>query len=623
MPDGTISNSPFNTVPSVKHVASQADEVESGLKEGVIETLPELSLDIDETELAQNIDKALNAAHSLHDDIKRVQDVNENYWLGHQVKRRYSEGRKVRPIENRQFFSLETLIPLTTDRPPEPVVFSEDKDVSFARAAEKVLVGKYQEDDTEAVFGEAVRHWGLSRLGVIKVVYDVETNDFKTINVRAQRLVLANRGVKSTDIPYIGELVEDTYADLIEKFPKKEEEINNFVFARAQVAEQIHPDTPITYWEFWTNEFVAWKLGDSILDSAVNPLYDFENPDMNFLAHPRKPYFFLNRILSLGKTGYDDTSYSEQTKGVQDAINKINFAVTDDLADRGTLVMSGDGISKANARKYSGGTNERLWVSKGRPGDVVDRLASKQINPATLAYKQDLANTSDDIWGTHGTTRGERGQSETATGRQLLKEGDTGRTQPISKALHRMAREVYEMQLQIIKLYWDEEKLTPFTDQKGGLSELIKFSGRSIKEGMRLRIVPGSMLPLDKFVQRNEAMELAGQGKIDDASLYEKLGWPKPLEAAKKLYLWQRVQEGALPPDVIYPGITQEIGQAMAQSDQVAQRMAGEPNVQDEVEGEEGGVVDQAQGVVDGAQAEQPNPDELAATLQENLAAIA
>lgn len=636
MADSTI----YNTTRSGGIVVKpQSDATEAGLQEGVLERLPELSLKIKDIELAGNIDRALELGRPLHDDVKKIQDQNEDYWLGFHVKRRFADTRKIRPVENRQFFSLETMVPIVTDRPPEPVVFSQDRDVEFARSLEKVLVGKYQEDETEVKLSTVVRLWALNRIGVLKLVFDIDTFDFKTVVVRPQRLVIANQGTSEGDLPYIGELVEEPYGDIIKKFPKRRGDIERFVMLRSAGVfggRNVPMDTPIKYWEFWTNEFVAWKLGSIILDKAPNPLYDFDNPDNNFLKHPIKPYFFLNQILTLGKTAYDDTTFSEQTKGIQDGINKINWAISDDLADRGVTVLSGDGISKSQAQKYRGESNERIWISRGQPSQVVDRIPPKVVSPSALAFKQDLANKSDDIWGTHGTIRGERGPTETATGRQLLKESDTGRTQPVSRALHHMMRRVYEAEIQVIKLYWGEEKMVAYLDPNSGLSELIKFSSASVREMMKVVVRPGSMLPQDKFVMRNEALELAGMGKIDDESLYERLGWPKPTEAAKRLYLFKQVEAGTLPADVLFPGVQEEIGRALAQSQQVGQRIATpEPNDEDETEGEAGlagvggqPIPGQTPGEIQAgvaAQAQPPDmasPDALSAALQRDLTAI-
>jgi len=238
------------------------------------------------------------------------------------------------------------------------------------------------------------------------------------------------------------------------------------------------------------------------------------------------------------------------------------------------------------------------------------------------------------MWGTHGTTRGERGQTETATGRQLLKEGDTGRTQPISRALHHMCRRIYEAEIQVIKLYWDEEKMVPYVDPNSGLSELIKFSAAGVRERMKVVVRPGTMLPLDKYVMRNEALELAGMGKIDDETLYQRLGWAKPTEAAKKLYLFKQVEAGVLPADVLFPGLQEEIGRALAQSQQIGQRMIQQPdpNSMDEIVGEgnaggqpiPGANGEDLQANV-AAQAQPPTPQspgDLSAILQRDLAAV-
>jgi len=548
-----------------------AEVSESLMSEGATEFIPAVDLDMDDAVLAQQIQDDIQNGMTLHNRMKRVQDINEQYWLGHHTKGMSTPGR-IAPIENRIFISAETIIPIITSKTPEPVVFLPPELKEFGELLQKVLIGKYEDDNEKVEFAIAVRHWWLYKVGVLKLVYNAQTNDFKTEHVRPQRLIFDPRGRTEDECRYIAEYVEDTMTELIAKFPNKEKEIRAYGFEKH--GGEIREDAIMGYWEYWTNENLIFRMDSLILDKGKNPLFDFEFQQNNYLLNPSKPYTLINRILSLGKSVYDDSSMVEQVKAMQDAINRLLKNVMDDLQDRGTIAATSDFISKDELSKYRGGTDDKLFGDGGGGKDIramMIRIPPKDINPNAMELKREMSLQSDSTMGTHATTRGERTGAETFRGRQLLKEGDTGRTEPVSDALDRAVTRATNLQIQAMKLYWDEEKYIPYSDNKG-LATLVKFKGSDIVQGVRVRIKPGSLLPKDKFVERNEALELSGQNRIDDETLYEKLGWANPGEAAEKLFLQKAVESGNLfqpgfldAAELLHPGIKQKVVERLQQ----------------------------------------------------------
>jgi len=63
----------------------------------------------------------------------------------------------------------------------------------------------------------------------------------------------------------------------------------------------------------------------------------------------------------------------------------------------------------------------------------------------------------------------------------------------------------------------------------------------------------GSLIPKDPMSEANEALTLAAGGLIDPVTMFDKLDFPDPLEAAKRLYTWQAA------PQLMFP----EVGQAV------------------------------------------------------------
>lgn len=545
--------------------------VESNLTDGSEDILSGYSLSIPDDELCDAIDDAIKNGSTMHDKMKQIQDINDIYYRGEQTvdeeEDYFDIDDKVRPIENRIFLSIETLIPIVTNRTPEPVLFTDSDNKEEVDALAKVLVGKYEEDNVRSEVRIATRNWSLYRLGLLKLVYDAQMEDFTTKHVRPQRCLFDPVGLTMHEMKYVIELISEPLGEVLTKFPDKKKEILAHL---GLMGDNTDMNTEVNYWEFWTNEIVCWKLGSIILEKSLNVFFDFETPENNFLRVPTKPYSELNRVFSLGNSIYDDTSLAEQVRSMQDGIDSIYKNVMEDLGDRGSLAATGDGISKEELAKIRNGTDDKLWFEGGTDiRQVMQRIDPKSVNPLSMPLKQEMSNQSDNIMGTHGSSRGEQGSQETYRGRQLLKDQDTGRTQPISDAIERMMTRVYGLWVQAIKVLWTDEKAVTYTDDKGA-NEIIRFKGDQIHPGMKLRIKPGSLLPKDKFVERNEALELLGAGRIDDETLYEKLGDPNPKERAKKVYIQNAVISGQIMQpgfldvsQILFPGIKQEIMQQL------------------------------------------------------------
>jgi hypothetical protein len=555
--------------------------------EGSQDLLGDYSLNLSDAELSQVIDDSIASGMTYHDKLVQIQDKNEKYWKGEQEigeEMFFDDEEHCKPVENRIFLSLETLIPIVTNRTPEPVLFTDSDNKEQVDALGKILVGKFEEDFTRTEIRLAVRHWALYRLGILKLCYDVEQEDFTTKCVRPQRLVFDASGCTIHEMRYMGEMVQEPLKEVLTKFPKKK---NDILIELGLKGDATDLSTQVNYWEFWTNEMVVWKLGDIILEKSLNPFWDYDNEENNFIRRPTKPYAELNRVFSLGTGIYDDTSLAEQTLKVQEGIDHIYKNLFEDLDDRGSMVATGDGISKEEFEKVRNGSGDKIWFGSGVDvRQTFQRLAPKEVNPLSLSLKQELSQQSDNIMGTHGTSRGEQGVGETYRGRQLLKDQDTGRTQPVSDSIERMMTRVYSLWVQAIKVLWTDEKIVSYTDDKGA-QELVAFKGSMVQPGLKLRIKPGSLLPKDKFLERNEALELLPSGKIDDETLYEKLGDPNPKETAKKAYMQNAVISGQIMQpgfldmsELLYPGIKQEVISQLQESGanpQIIMTLMGQP----------------------------------------------
>jgi hypothetical protein len=157
--------------------------------------------------------------------------------------------------------------------------------------------------------------------------------------------------------------------------------------------------------------------------------------------------------------------------------------------------------------------------------------------------------------------------------------------------LERACLRMFNLWVQMIKTMWTEEKIVSYSNDQGS-NKLIAFQGDKIHSSFRLRIKPGSMLPKDKFVERNEALELLSAGKIDDESLYERLGDGNPQEKAKKIFIQNAVQSGQImspgfldAAEILYSGIKQEVIEKLKKSgapvEMVQSLMGMQPGMED------------------------------------------
>lgn len=552
------------------------------------EVLDELSLDIKDDELASLIDRRIESARKDNEELERVRSENENYWLGRQIDRRKLRNFQSRIVENVIFQSVETIVPIITSKPPEPVVQAAQntpESEELARQTQKVLLAMYEEEKMKGKFQMISRHLLLFRLGILKYKYDPETDEIVTEYVRPQNVILEKHG------DFVAEFLDEPISEILEKFPEKTEEIIKVFGLKAQKGKDGTYDpttldskalaTKIKYIEFWTDEYVCWKYKNLIFKKLKNPNFDYrgverpvtnENGETvstelyfyNFFDKPKKPYVFYN-CFNLGKSIWDDTSLVEQGIPLQDTINKRQRQIDDNASDNGVLIGSGDYVTKEELAKYTGDPQDKLWVEHGNPNEGITRLVPKQMPAFVGDSLVSLKNSVDNVLGTHSTTRGERQGRETLGGRQLLKEADYGRIDLIVRGLEEVANELYKAWVHMIKVYYTQEHYARILG-KDGATQVITYSRDHVEDGFEISVKEGSTLPADKISLRQEAIDLAGLKQIDPITLFERLEWPNPVESAKRLFLW------TTDPLSLFPDLKKEIEAELQAKEQAVKK---------------------------------------------------
>jgi hypothetical protein len=148
---------------------------------------------------------------------------------------------------------------------------------------------------------------------------------------------------------------------------------------------------------------------------------------------------------------------------------------------------------------------------------------------------QDTKSEIDNTMGVHGTTRGEQGPAETATGRNLLREGDMGRIDLAIRRIDKKLELLYAWMLQMAKVYYDETHYIKMLGKEGATTYL-KFSQNEIEDG--IEVIVKSELTAFKAEKRQEAQERMQAGLLDPLSYFEAFDDTEPKEKARRMVMY-------------------------------------------------------------------------------------
>ena len=522
--------------------------------EGIEEQKELLKVTMDDKDLIREINSDIQSSIPLYTKMKDIGDENESYYLGEQLdKNRFKW--ELPTAENLLYMAIETIISIITSKRKEPIVIpARDTEESkvLANKTQQFLAWKWNDENMITKFEDWVRHANLSRIGVLKVRFDVDRDDFEIAVLRSNRVMIDKDATNELNAKFMIEFKEDTLEDLTTMFPKAKKALFE-VYGKKL-------GTLVKYVEYWTNEFVVWKVGDILLGKKKNPNWNWDETDrkenlkklkkqwtdktkgnklenllLNYFNEPRKPYIVLS-LKNLGKDIYGDTSDFEQGKVIQDIINRrkrqIDKATVRGL---GRDVFSGSYISKEEAKKTIANPNSPLWLEKGKASDAVTHIAPQQISPVVFSDLQESKLALDNVMGTHGTTRGEKGSQETATGRTILREGDFGRIDLSVRRIDKKLELVYGWMMQMAKVYYTEEHFMKMLGKEGTI-DFLKFSRNNIEDGQEILVK--SELTVDKATERENANRKLEAGLIDPLTYLESMDEEKPKELARRLAIY-------------------------------------------------------------------------------------
>lgn len=491
-----------------------------------------------------------------YDEIWTTSEVAKRYWEGNTLDEMDLDEGETAVDDNRIFLSIETIIPIATRRTPEPIVTIRPRNQKNRQLKEKLenfLFHDMWEDewDLQYQLRQGLRILFSQSFVAFKYFYDPLSGEIDFRLMPRGTLSFPKSARTPEDSPFFIEYVTETFGQIISKFPEKEEALRQELGDRGDLTE----DTEITYIEYWENNFCAWTYRNLVLGTYKNPNWNYSDPTFNHFKKPQKPYLILN-YLNWGESIADPKSLISFVQKLQDSINKRKrqIELNADLAN-GKLIASGDVMNKEDFDKITNSPKEKIFIPKGNPNDAIKFFTGRAFDPGIMNDMTHSENTIDNMLGTHSTTRGERSGQETAKGREILKDSDTGRLDLLQRNIERFAQQVYNAAIQMMYVYYNEAHPIHFLDdsnmgqraatEKDKENYLINSEFRDLT--IRCRVEPGSTTMKDKSVERAELVDLYQMKAISTKDLLEGLEYPNADQMARNAVLEQ------LAPELVYP----------------------------------------------------------------------
>lgn len=527
-------------------------------------------VDTSDEDNVATINEWLRESQTWHDVMLLYQNMALRYYLGDQTEKAAVPAYNSNSVYNRIFEATETIVPIVTGTAHQFIsIPGDDSEVALNKAqkVQKVLSRKYEELMMTQKLENIVRDIILKRFGVAEWYWNPSTDDVD-VRVLDPRLVLIPKlriDANDPQLPYVLVLEEYTREELKINFPDVNPE--DLVFGRAEVMGQpptLYNENRAPVYQVvkaTTNEYIVWKQKDKILKKMVSPYFDFEGEEeekvttkqngkvkrekyrkfYNHFDSPRKNYVFFNPFTT-GDAPVAETSLAEIAMPIQDDINVQKRQIINNLVKMGNgqVYVDSDAIPKELADQI---TSEPGLVIEGTNLASENRIRREPATPLPTAHfsnLQDSLSAFDNVFGTHGAVRG-AGASKTLGGQIIDKQQDLSRIEEITRCVNRGVAMIANGLAQLMKLYYNEEHVVKILGRDGAV-EFVRFTRNDIADNNVIEVKAGTPVSLDPIGRYNQAIQLWQLGALDPETLFERLDFADPQEAAQKLAAWKQGQ---------------------------------------------------------------------------------
>lgn len=524
--------------------------------------------DATDEQLCKKIDKWVKTSQTYHDYLLQHQNEMVRYYEGDQTDRDQVAPHNSNSVYNRMFEAIETIIPIVTGGAHSFVaVPAEENEVSMARSqrTQKVLNKKYEDLEIRRKLENITRDMILKRFGVFEYGWDVDTDDVQ-VWVRDPRTILIPKyRVDPHELPYVIKLAEFDEEDLHKFFPDISDDDKaglkkGVTITTGKDANEVDSEV-YQVMVVYTDEYWVWKHGDIILKRMRNPFYDWDGVEVqeldtdqngkvktytkvlysNHLTRPEKPFIFFTPFTT-GDAPVANTCLAEVAKPIQDDINVAKRQILDNLRrmGNGQIYVDTDALPQEVIDAI---TNEPGLILMGKnlaSENRIRRESAVTIPASHFSNLMDSIQAFDNVFGTHGALRGDS-SAETLGGQILDRNQNLSRVEQLTRELNRGVSRLVQGFVQMMKMYYTEEKAFKLLGQDGGV-EFIQFINDDIEEGVVIHTKSGTPPVLDPIGRYNQAIQLWQLGALDPETLFERLEFADPQMTAQKLAAWKAGQ---------------------------------------------------------------------------------
>lgn len=235
---------------------------------------------LDETSKLQLVEARWSSSSELWDTVDKVYKQNtavyENRadWLQYIPERR----RRYRVQANRVFVNMEAVINSLIANPPGLNILPAREGLpaqDFARKLESYFRKKYTDRNIKEVTRMGLRNLYFARLIVLKAFWNPVINDFDFRAIDPRKVRFGKYARKEQDSEFAIEEIEDNLCAVIQRFPKKKDELMK-KFGINSDAQLYIKNPDVKYKEAWIQDYVIFKLDNIILDTIKNPYWDWD-----------------------------------------------------------------------------------------------------------------------------------------------------------------------------------------------------------------------------------------------------------------------------------------------------------------------------------------------------------
>lgn len=541
--------------------------------------------DLDNEQLSRLITNRWRESEILWSEITTLYEKAKKIWKNLPDWLDETPRKRSKTRDNRIFQSIEYIISNLTARPSKPNVIpaNETREAAvIANNLQDFFLAKYRDLGIKRVMRRALRFLFFAKLLVLKVFWNYEIDDFDVRSVNPTKVRFSPKATTIFESEYAIEEIEKTFSEMVELFPDEKEEIIKAMGGGSE-EEQYLRNTKVVYYEAWIGGWVIYKFREKILKKEPHPYWDWEGLLMtkgeernlaklsgkrrrvaaskvkkwqeyrskareagreyevylyNHLDRPIPPYIF-GTILDVEDKPVGETSLIEQANPLQEGIDrrKRQFDDNADMANSGWKIDTNLAkITKQEAQRVKADP-KGIWYGPG-----VSMGVKRESGPELPSFLyNDLVHSIqelDNLMGTQSTFRGERGRTETATGRAILREQSYQRLNEVVDLIDTIHEQLYNWQFQMVKVRYT---YTHFTKPLGApkAKQTIDLIQDDIEEGVEIKVIPGQVMPEDRMYKAERATEAYKAGLIDPVSYFEETDWENPMEQAKKLIMFK------------------------------------------------------------------------------------